>query len=72
MKIGKARYALLSDDSGTILDDGIIARLDENRYYVSSSTGNVESVEQKPSTQNPYAPFITSTLQQEGIRKLNL
>jgi len=26
--------------------------------------------ETKPKTQNPYPPFITSTLQQEGIRKL--
>ena len=29
-------------------------------------------LETKPATQNPYPPFITSTLQQEGIRKLNL
>jgi DNA topoisomerase I len=32
----------------------------------------VSSLEQKPGTQNPYAPFITSTLQQEGIRKLRM
>ena len=30
----------------------------------------VDKLEQKPVTQKPYAPFITSTLQQEGIRKL--
>ena len=32
----------------------------------------VDNVEQKPATQNPYPPFITSTLQQEGIRKLRM
>jgi DNA topoisomerase-1 len=32
----------------------------------------VSSLEQKPGTQNPYPPFITSTLQQEGIRKLRM
>ena len=36
------------------------------------SDWKVDTVEEKPSTQNPYAPFITSTLQQEGIRKINL
>lgn len=30
----------------------------------------VRSVEERPFTQRPYAPFITSTLQQEGSRKL--
>ncbi|HET7524134.1 MAG TPA: type I DNA topoisomerase, partial [Acidimicrobiales bacterium] len=30
----------------------------------------VESVEEKPFTRRPYAPFITSTLQQESGRKL--
>lgn len=32
----------------------------------------VEAVEEKPSTLNPVAPFITSTLQQEANRKLRL
>ncbi|MAW75247.1 MAG: DNA topoisomerase I [Candidatus Marinimicrobia bacterium] len=32
----------------------------------------VTSLVKKPIKQNPYAPFITSTLQQEGIRKLYL
>lgn len=30
----------------------------------------VKNVEEKPQTSNPYAPFITSTLQQEASRKL--
>ena len=32
----------------------------------------VDSLVQKPGTQHPYPPFITSTLQQEGSRKLRM
>jgi DNA topoisomerase I len=38
---------------------------------VQSSHYSVSSVEQKPATRNPYAPFTTSTLQQEAARKLH-
>jgi len=31
---------------------------------------SVGSVEEKPYTRRPYPPFMTSTLQQEGGRKL--
>ena len=37
-----------------------------------NSDWKVTKVEQKPAKQNPYPPFITSTLQQEGIRKLRM
>ena len=32
----------------------------------------VDKLEQKPVTQKPYAPFITSTLQQEGIKQFRM
>lgn len=35
-----------------------------------SKKGVVSSVEEKPYTTKPYPPFTTSTLQQEGVRKL--
>ena len=38
---------------------------------ISSQKWVVEKIEKKPYTQNPYPPFITSTLQQDGIRKLH-
>ncbi|MEJ2886454.1 type I DNA topoisomerase [Actinomycetospora aeridis] len=49
------------------LDEGDARRLAEalaDRDYA------VSSVEEKPYTRKPYAPFMTSTLQQEGGRKL--
>ncbi|MEY3533451.1 MAG: type topoisomerase [Pseudomonadota bacterium] len=36
---------------------------------VNSRQFSVHSVEAKPATRNPYAPFMTSTLQQEASRK---
>ncbi len=40
MKPGRIRYAVLNTDSGRIMDDGTIARLDDDTYYVTTtSTG---------------------------------
>ena len=39
---------------------------------LASNDWKVTNLETKPQTQNPYPPFITSTLQQEGIRKLHM
>ncbi len=37
---------------------------------VKAGTFKVSAIETKPATRNPYAPFTTSTLQQEAARKL--
>ena len=39
---------------------------------VATRTLVVKSVESKPATRNPYAPFMTSTLQQEASRKFGM
>jgi sarcosine oxidase subunit alpha len=40
MKVGRIRYGVLGTDAGRIMDDGTIARLDENEFYVTTtSTG---------------------------------
>jgi sarcosine oxidase subunit alpha len=44
MKIGTSRYGLMCDESGVIIDDGVIARLGQNRFYATTTTtssGNV-------------------------------
>ena len=63
-------------ESGSISKSNILT-LDQGRAKklakeFSNSIWKVAKVEQKPVTQNPYPPFITSTLQQEGIRKLRM
>ena len=62
------------DDRGTLTREGAVV-LDEGaaRSLTERLTGakfNVRSVEEKPYRRSPYAPFMTSTLQQEGGRKL--
>ncbi|QKT06061.1 type I DNA topoisomerase [Gordonia sp. X0973] len=61
-------------DGGLRKADGVVV-LDEARARgiaagLDSATLTVSSVEEKPYTRRPYAPFMTSTLQQEAGRKL--
>jgi len=38
-KVGTIHYGLACDETGTIIDDGVVARLDENRFYITATTG---------------------------------
>ncbi len=63
------------DSSGKFTGEGKVVRLSETeaRALAQNLQGvpfSVLGTEEKPFTQRPYAPFITSTLQQEGVRKL--
>lgn len=46
LPIGRIRYGMICSDSGIILDDGTVTRLAEDRYYVTTGTGNVDLVEE--------------------------
>jgi sarcosine oxidase subunit alpha len=46
LRPGRARYALICDDAGIILDDGTISRLDDDRYFITTTTGNLDFVSQ--------------------------
>ncbi|MGF6888517.1 DNA topoisomerase-1 [Nocardia sp. GAS34] len=50
-----------------VLDEGHARRLAD---ALEGADFQVSSVESKPYTRKPYAPFMTSTLQQEAARKL--
>ncbi len=63
--------------TGTLLAGKDLTVLDENQAQaivkaVASQNWTVTEVEEKPVNRKPYAPFITSTLQQESNRKLGL
>ncbi|GBC75426.1 Sarcosine oxidase subunit alpha [archaeon HR06] len=45
IKIGKAKYSPLLLDNGVILDESLILRLEEDRFLVTSSSGNAEGFE---------------------------
>ncbi|MBB6016738.1 type I DNA topoisomerase [Deinococcus radiopugnans] len=71
LAVGKDFDAL----TGKLKPDAKVRTLSEAeaRALAAGLTGQpltVTSAEEKPFTQRPYPPFITSTLQQEGSRKL--
>jgi len=64
------------DDAGRLKGSGVV-HLDEAAAHdlvaaIDGRTGAVRSVETKPYTRRPAAPFTTSTLQQEASRKLRM
>ena len=60
LKQGSNVLALGADEAGTLLDE------------VRNGASLVESVEETPFTRAPLAPYVTSTLQQDGTTKLRL
>jgi DNA topoisomerase I len=56
-----------SDSDLLIIDEAYAGRLAE---ALAAASLTVSRVEEKPYTRRPYAPFMTSTLQQEASRKL--
>jgi len=45
LRVGRIRYGLLCSDNGAILDDGTVTRLAERHYFVTTTTGNVDLME---------------------------
>ena len=44
MKIGRIRYGVLTTDGGRIMDDGTIARLDDELFYVTTTSTGSDAV----------------------------
>ncbi|MBN9243228.1 MAG: sarcosine oxidase subunit alpha family protein [Mesorhizobium sp.] len=44
LKPGRCRYGFMLSENGVVFDDGILVRLDENRFVVSCSSSHVASV----------------------------
>jgi len=42
LNIGQARYGVLLNEHGTLVDDGIVARLGEQHFWVNTSTAGAE------------------------------
>ena len=46
LRVGRIRYGLLCSDNGTIMDDGTVTRLAEDHYFITTTTGNVDVMEE--------------------------
>ncbi len=44
LKVGMTRYALMLDETGVIIDDGVIGRLDAERFYFTTTTSGSAAV----------------------------
>lgn len=44
LRPGMTRYGLMVDETGVIIDDGVIARLGENRFYFTTTTSGSATV----------------------------
>lgn len=43
MKIGASRYALMVDDTGVVIDDGVAVRYSDEHFYVTTTTSTSDS-----------------------------
>ena len=46
LQMGRIRYGLMTSDNGVILDDGTVTRLAEDRYFVTTTSGNADVIEE--------------------------
>ena len=42
--VGRARYLLMTNEAGTIIDDGVACRLGPEHFYVTATTGGVDRI----------------------------
>ncbi len=43
-QVGRARYVLMTNEAGAIIDDGVACRLAQDHYYVTATTTGVDAV----------------------------
>jgi sarcosine oxidase subunit alpha len=44
LKVGRSRYGVMCNEDGIVFDDGVCARLEPNRFYLTATTGNADGV----------------------------
>jgi sarcosine oxidase subunit alpha len=44
MRDGRIRYGIMCTEEGIIFDDGVVGRLDDNSYYLTTTSGGVNAV----------------------------
>ncbi len=44
LRVGMSRYGLMCDETGAVIDDGVVARLGEQHFYFTTTTGGSATV----------------------------
>ncbi|EKT4483994.1 (2Fe-2S)-binding protein [Pseudomonas putida] len=47
LPVGRTRYALMTNEHGVVIDDGVCARLSEQHFYVTATTSGVDRIYQQ-------------------------
>ncbi len=42
--VGRCRYGLMLNEPGFVMDDGVVGRIAENRFHVTTTTGGAPRV----------------------------
>ncbi|EIK94183.1 sarcosine oxidase subunit alpha [Pseudomonas sp. M47T1] len=45
--VGRSRYALMTNEHGVVIDDGVCARFSDNHFYVTATTSGVDRIYQQ-------------------------
>jgi sarcosine oxidase subunit alpha len=45
LAVGRVRYGVICDEAGILLDDGTIARLGDERFFLTTTTGNADAID---------------------------
>lgn len=45
LAVGRVRYGVLCGEDGIILDDGTVSRLESDRYFITTTTGNADAID---------------------------
>jgi sarcosine oxidase subunit alpha len=72
LKAGKSRYGIMTREDGFIYDDGVVGRLAEDRFHVTTTTGGAPRVlhhmEDYLQTEFPHLKvWLTSTTEQWAV-----
>ncbi|AXV16205.1 sarcosine oxidase subunit alpha [Neorhizobium sp. SOG26] len=72
LKPGKARYGIMTREDGFVYDDGVVGRLAEDRFHVTTTTGGAPRVlnhmEDYLQTEFPHLTvWLTSTTEQWAV-----
>ncbi len=72
LAVGRCRYGLMLDEAGFVMDDGVVGRLANDRFYVTTTTGGAQHVlahmEDYLQTEFPELKvWLTSTTEQWAV-----
>ncbi|MBV9278771.1 MAG: (2Fe-2S)-binding protein, partial [Chloroflexi bacterium] len=73
LKVGRVRYGVMADEAGIILDDGTVARLAEDHFFVTTTSSGIGAVEEWMTwwlEGTPWCAHVTNVT--SGLAAVNL